>query len=258
MNNRLDDRIRAFVVELVADPVEPPPLTESTARPPSRQSRRLWPAWSVAIVAFVAVIGLGVAAVLLRRSPGPELAQDSSLASRIAAVETMIEAHNSGDFAVWRAHFVANGPNILRGPVQDESELDWQRSLMAANEVWTLDGECRPDPTHDEWITCPMTFTNDFWGPAGVILTGEVRFVVGRDGLLREMSMVTSKATGEPLEFITMFDQWLAEAHPDVHASFGQGVDGEGTMPNPDDMPRALQYVDEFIAQSDVYPIEGK
>lgn len=258
MSNRLDDRIRAFVVELVSDPVEPPALAENTVRPTKRQLRRRWPGWSVAAVAFVAVIGFGVTGALLRSSSVAELSQDDSLASRTAAIEAMVEAHNSGNFTAWRAHFVADRPNILRGPVQDESELDWQRSLMAANEVWTLDGECRPDPNHADWITCPMTMTNDFWSPAGVILTGEIRFVVGQDGLLREMSIVTSTVTGDPLEFVTMFDQWLAQAYPDVHASFGQGVDGVGTMPNPDDMPRALQYVDEFIAQSDLYPIDDE
>jgi hypothetical protein len=42
---------------------------------------------------------------------------------------------------------------------------------------------------------------------------------------------------------------------PDVHATFGPKVPDWGLFPNAEDMPSALEYVDELLAQSNVYPL---
>lgn len=96
MSSRLDDRIRALVVELVSDPVEPPPFpTEQVAATPAPGgSRRFWPAWSIGVAAFVAVLSIGVVAVLLSRSPEqtpPETASPREV------VDTLVNAINAGD-----------------------------------------------------------------------------------------------------------------------------------------------------------------
>lgn len=54
------------------------------------------------------------------------------------------------------------------------------------------------------------------------------------------------------------FYEWLAVAYPNAHEEIKQ-YDGEsspGWKDNPEHMAIAIEYIEEFVAQSDVYPIE--
>lgn len=180
---------------------------------------------------------------------------DAWLAERVAKVEAMVADRNSGDFDAWRAHFIAERPSIFGGPVLDETaDLEWQRSFMAANEIWTITGECTNGATVN--VSCPFTLVNDFHGPAGIFFTVPgLAFTFDEDLQIASMGTSYWEHAQDPAVYNAAFDAWLAEAHPDVHASFGPRVEGEDGLPNPDDMPTALQYVDEFIEQSDEYPV---
>lgn len=245
------------------------------------------PRWTWAVVAFVAVIAIGGLYVALNdedtgdaASPAPtttapvtqttapeavpttaaEVTSTTSgedrFAARLAVIEAMVAARNSGDYQAWRAFFPEERPYIFGGNIENEAELEWQQSHMAAGDVWTITSECTE--TFSLAIHCPMTLVNGFYGPAGIFFTvPDMIFRFNADDGLESITTNSWDIAGDPEEYANAFDAWLADAHPDVHASFGPRVEGEGALPNPDDMPVALEYVDEFIAQSDVYPVDG-
>lgn len=180
---------------------------------------------------------------------------DEWLAERVAKIEEMVADRNSGDFDAWRAHFIAESPDIFGSPREDDSELEFQHSFMAANEIWTITGDCRMEGTQS--VSCPFTMENDFHGPAGIFFTVPgLNFRFDDDLQISAMGANSWHIAGDMGEYNTAFDAWLARAHPDVHASFGPRVEGEDGLPNPEDMPTALEYVEEFLAQSDEYPVD--
>ena len=183
----------------------------------------------------------------------PSSPSDEALfAQKMATIEAMVEARNTGDFDAWRAFFPAERPRIWDDTVEDESELDWQRSYMAANEIWTITGPCQ---SQGNGVQCPMTLVNDFFGPAGLFFRTGVDFSFNDDGEISYLGSNTWEIAGDPGEFSEAFDTWLFDAQPDVYASFVPRVEGENGLPSAEDMPTALGYVDEFIAQSDSYPL---
>lgn len=160
------------------------------------------PGWTWAVAAFVIVIALGglylvldeggggdegelvspapTTTVTARQSTVPEAAPTTvaptttatsdmeRFEARKAVVHALVEARNSGDYDAWRAFFLEDRPTIFGGIVEDESELEWQRSYVAANDVWTVTGDCVDQAVA---VTCPMTLVNEFFGPAGIFYT---------------------------------------------------------------------------------------
>ena len=180
--------------------------------------------------------------------------QADEFAEHVAAIEQMVASRNSGDFEAWLAHFVPVQPLIFGSTIRQGSDLDWQRSFMAAGEVWSITGECRELITGS--VECPMKLKNEFHGPAGIWFdVPALRFSFAEDGLISGLGADSWQIAGDPGEYNRAFDTWLEEAHPDIHASFGPRVEGEDGLPSAEDMPVALEYVDEFLAQSDTYPI---
>ena len=175
-------------------------------------------------------------------------------AEHMAAIEEMVASRNSGDFDAWLAHFVSDQPMIFGSTVREASDLDWQRSFMAAREVWTITGDCRELITGS--VECPFRLENGFHGPAGLWFdVPALRFSFADGGLISGFSASSWQIAGDMGDYNRAFDTWLEEAHPDIHASFGPRVEGEDGLPSVEDMPVALEYVDEFLAQSDTYPI---
>ena len=246
------------------------------------RSRARGLAWGVA--AFVAVIALGGIYLALADGGGDPTRPEPAITpttvaeittttrvpttegvvggipfeERMATIEAMIAARNSGDFDAWRAAFIAERPEILGGQIEDDSELEWQRSYVAANDVWTITGPCDDvRPVAPYLIRCPMTLRNDFHGPGGLFYAvSQMDLTLNSDGQLTGIGAEAWEIAGDPGEYNTAFDAWLAEAHPDVHAGFGPRVEGEDGLPNSEDMPVAIRYVDEFLERSDVYPLE--
>lgn len=100
-----------------------------------------------------------------------------------------------------------------------------------------------------------MAVTNDFTGPGGLVDTMTDTFVLTDIGKIN----LRIQAHDNPFfeQFNRAFWDWLTVAHPDVYADITP-IDNEslpGWDRDPDDMLTALEYVDEFIAQSDMYPI---
>jgi hypothetical protein len=146
-----------------------------------------------------------------------------------------------------------------------------QRRAAALNAQFEAD--CRI--TGDE-VACTEQVTDDFYGPAGFVFENDVSYVAqGTEALLISGDDSCFAAPGHglepggsPLRYVQAFDRWLYETHPDtvrwiwLYADEGlpNWLDGrpcqlysiEGVVPD----PRLVEFVREFVAQSDDYPLE--
>jgi hypothetical protein len=100
---------------------------------------------------------------------------------------------------------------------------------------------------------------NDFWGVGGISDTESQTFTVNEDGLISDRRNIF--ASGRRDAFNSAFHQWLSDTYPDVYeeldigriSSNGPGFDAG----DPGHMLLAVEYVEEFIDQSDIYPLNS-
>ncbi len=93
------------------------------------------------------------------------------------------------------------------------------------------------------------------WPTAGGLSPWEshLTFTVNEANQISDMSFNVIEWDTKILPFNTQFFSWLTEAHPEVAAQMGFPPMGFGF--NAENAETALQYLDEFLAQSDDYPI---
>ena len=176
-----------------------------------------------------------------------ELAR-SLLEPRAQAIESMLAAYNQARSDDWRASFL--GPPELGNGLGPNAEA----SFMAAAGRWELIGPCVTEP---EVVICPTHRSDAFYGVGG--FDHDARFVFFFAPHTDDLIGYEVAEDAGPSDwfdghgaFELAFIEWLERAHPDVSVSRGPDWIGIATA----DMPTALQYVAEFVAQSDVYPIE--
>lgn len=106
-------------------------------------------------------------------------------------------------------------------------------------------------------VECTIRESDDFHAPGGVFYMKSETFTVDPQGRinLAEVSVLEFTGGGYFVYNQAFFD-WLRDAHPDVHAEIRPALITH--LPeDPDDMRRAMGYLDEFLTQSDVYPVEA-
>ncbi|MGI9608503.1 MAG: hypothetical protein ACR2P0_20400, partial [Acidimicrobiales bacterium] len=146
-----------------------------------------------------------------------------------------------------------------------------RRIFGHANERFELTEPCRwrsrgDGVPGDVFVECTIRYTNDWNVPAGVFPETEVSvFTVATDGTIRAQIEVDERGNSvsraddwaeELIEYNASFWTWLGDAYPDVHEAINTGNDNiPGWIGDPSDMAIAVEYVPEFIAQSDVYPL---
>lgn len=220
---------------------------EPEAKPPPRAHRGPWLAAAAAVVALVAG-----AAVWAISGGGDELADHPGMASVTAAYEAM----NNGDVDGFYAQLTE------RAVEADDHEY---RALEAEmNQRTERDGSCRllePSPTSGlDRIQCDVLFTNDFFRPAGISVLSRDTFVIADDGRI-DVIITELPDRAEADAYAHAFWPWLAAAHPEVYNTMWV------VRPDPDTVPAftafahtdakltALEYIDEFLEQSDQYPL---
>lgn len=173
----------------------------------------------------------------------------------LAVVASAIDAWNQGDFAGWQAHYAA--------PEDDPIA----RSEMIAGSVIEVQGECSSSPSGDVTIVeCSATVADDFHAAGGLTGIGVMAFTVDGDGLITDSTDTfyeddNGNCCPEWQAFNQRFHRWLEQVHPEVFTEIGPargrpewflpGVAGG----DPDHMTVALQYVGDFVAQSETYPL---
>ncbi|MDH3425179.1 MAG: hypothetical protein OEM22_00775 [Acidimicrobiia bacterium] len=211
--------------------------------------------WLVAAAAAVTVLAAGAALVMLTSPSGDSDAAAPAGSDQVAVVLSAYDALNAGDIDAWIGHFTdeaivfgATTP-IARNLYEVQSAANYQAVLVE---------RCRrvgPTSQGEAQVECTITEADDFHGAGGISLTRNELFVVNEDGQISEVSAQVIAFT-QPGYYVfnQAFFDWLRIAHPNVHDEIRPELTTH--LPErPEHMRTALDFVDEFLAQSDVYPI---
>ena len=110
---------------------------------------------------------------------------------------------------------------------------------------------CGPNDEKTAVRCAEIVIRNDFNDPAGVDATMTIDYVV-EGGLVRS-SEVVERSAGL-IAYEEAFGAWLAEAYPEVYRSSYQ-YDGIFPFRTSEEAVVVLAVVDEFLAESDDYPL---
>lgn len=130
-------------------------------------------------------------------------------------------------------------------------------SYLAAGDRWTRTGPCQPDG--DDGVLCPVQRRDDLHGAGGLVLDMQVALAVSGDGRLEQLIARGDDPYRAYVEFRSAFREWVEANHADAGIRFypsePSGTADLADMPFPQDMGDALDLVDDFVAQSEVYPV---
>jgi hypothetical protein len=110
---------------------------------------------------------------------------------------------------------------------------------------------CSPGDETDSVLCEEVVISDDFTSPAGVQGQYTVRYSVD-DGVITERVVLRRSEAIEDYE--AAFGTWLEATHPDVYESSYQ-ADGPYPFATVEQALAVIALVDEFLAQSDDYPI---
>ena len=242
---------------------------ERDSAPPKRQPPWRWAAVAIAAAAVIAIglfllpgDGDDVAPIDQPDGDGaPTETTVEAASGAVAVVEEAIDAFERGDVDTIGA-LTSDDDDPLLGWLLGPADV--VRAKAAANGRFVLDEPCRPGD--GDFVVCEGTETNDYWGAAGLERPGRLLVEV-TDGLIGDVEFLGADPDDRLVEFGEAFLSWLEATHPAVVAGlpssddveFGAGVTPiellTTGLPNPQAMPTALVYVDEFVAQSPDYPV---
>lgn len=167
----------------------------------------------------------------------------------MAAVESAFAARSAGDID---AYLDALGGEERAGV------LTW-RSQLEADAVahWEISfpngcGHERLGANGTHVVRCFAVTTSDFYEAMGIVEEGDDLFYV--DGDLKIVRWDSFNETNDPGEHDAELVRWLYAEHPEVAADMTAGPSTWWER-TPEDMAIVLGYLEEFVAQSDTYPI---
>ncbi len=179
----------------------------------------------------------------------------------LAVVFSAIEARNSGDIDAYKASLTGEELGF-------EVQARLAEAFTYANATTEL-SDCRvtANTPRGSVVKCESISTDDFYGAGGIVDSGTMTFLVTED---LKISVISNEGDDIPWEetetamFNLAFHSWLMDAHPSVFDDIVAFPDELGNIPGlnfgghqPAEMGIAVQYVGEFVAQSDVYPINS-
>ncbi len=167
-----------------------------------------------------------------------------------------IAARNSGDVDAWMGTL---GGEELAGVTEYRNLAE--ANVVASYEMTVTEPDgpgsgCAVVGTGldgETLVSCPVRVDDDFIGAAGVFYQGQSIFYV-LDGKVVQWD--DGLNSNDPGDLETEFLRWFFGEHSEVASEMTAGLTDWYTR-TPDDMATVLQYVDEFVAQSDVYPVGG-
>jgi len=232
--------------------------------------------WLVAAV-FVLVLGVGVV-VFNQVGPAPvgglpaiplDGADDHpGAAEAFSAVEEAYHLHNTGD-PRW-IEIRGRGSNVGT-PDEEEATKEAVRqfwtALIAADPrynvsvcvsngsgEWAIADPGVPTPV-GHYFVCEATYSDALLEVAGVHPQEEFHWVVGDEGIVAARS---NRETEDDVVFVNAFKEWLTSTHPEEASELSDLLDAPGFgFADPQVRSQILGYAEEFVAESDVYPLEG-
>ena len=222
----------------------------TTQRTGPGRNRRFLVAGAVAVaVVMVVVIAAAFIGPTDDSAPdvgGPPTTGPSEAEAR-QNIDQAFAAFNAGDLQTWYEWREL-------GPVEVD-DLEYAQAAAGRFDVGACTYRGASDWLNDfgvvsgQGFECPVTYTDDLIGAAGIELEMTYTWIIGAGPI---SSVAGSNEDGEAWNrFFRQFRDWLAVAHPEVEAA----MEFDGSEPLPASVATALAYVDEFVAQSDVYPL---
>jgi hypothetical protein len=219
-------------------------VTESPPETVPRHSGHRLPVVVGLFIAGSTFVGIGFLA-----DPGPMPEQQMTGSSQpLQMISAWVESYNSGDIDTWLALYaedaVVNGtllkldPEYIRG-VQ-LMNISWNETLSLSSCI-AVD----LDVFH-----CDYQRTSDMLVRAGITASGLIEFGFDESGsILRSDPTVVNP---EVTVFESALSNWIEAEHPEIDLAtrFGQMLIEEASAD-------LLAVVDEFVEQSDVYPLTG-
>jgi len=189
---------------------------------------------ALALGAAVIIAAVGVSALLVTDD-------GSDVASPEAVVQEFIDLQNSGQ--------IDASLELVTAEVADR-----ERDFFEGIEVWNPRSE-QTEPCQEmspNKFRCVTLEYDDFHGAGGLTpFENHMTFTVNEAGVISDVTDSLVEF-GSIVSFNVQFASWLGGAHPEQAAQMSlppsDGFDAE-------DARIALQYVDEFVAQSPFYPI---
>ena len=218
-------------------------------QPPA--ARRIRPHWHLRSVVLAGLLVLSACGDDGSTGPTPTIPlsgaeDDSGAQEAFATVESAFAAFNSGDmdtWALWREGGQGSAADF-DFDVATGSRLAVERCSYRGLAEWDMEV-----PLTGHGFDCAATRTDDILGAAGIELEMTYVWVIGA---APDSSQGGSNEDFEAANaFLRDFRDWLAASHPDVEA----GIEFDGDTPTAASVPTVIEYVDEFVAQSDSYPL---
>ena len=177
----------------------------------------------------------------------------------VEVVLAAIDAKNSFDLDGWLMSF--------EGGEHQGTPLHAEEILMNANQHWEVVEPCQvtgETASGDTVVECLISNTDDFWGTGGIFDTRAFEFSVNPDRLITSLEGLTPNENGFSSDrrntLNRAFSRWLSDTYPDVFAATGFLISNNGPGFDARDsthMLVAVEYVEEFVAQSDDYPLDA-
>jgi hypothetical protein len=213
--------------------------------------------WSVAAIAFAVIIVVvgAVAAIALLVGDGGSEAEVAGT-SELATVEAVTAAYNAYDADTYATYWV-EGTEGPAGIVVGSPE--WQQFLAeeeARGVQITLSGCEATDGT----VRCLETYEETrLSGKAGIVITWEVEYTFDEEGRITSFgSGINTQGTEAISPFEDALGRWMATEHPEVFETYYVPDFYTRKYENwytPEGAAQLSQLIDEFIAQSEAYPL---
>ena len=220
------------------------------------QRRRRPPGWLAAAAALLLAV-LGATALWAAGDDDtpvevtPAGTEPPAGVTAAAQVDGFLETYNAGDWQAIQAA-IAEDMDQTATNIEHRRVKQIDPVYVAAGDRWTRVGECQTSGTE---VVCPIERRDDFHGAAGLATSEQYVFAFDPDGRLTRLNLVSGNPWAEQHAFRADFRQWVQQAHPDESIQFFPPADRAiaefGDLPRADDMPAALDLVDDFVAQSD-------
>ena len=231
--------------------IEPPTTTATTAPP-----RRGWLAVAVTavLVLFVGIGGWMMFGPNTDETTIPLYGAEGNVDAEEAftTVSSAFAAYNAGDmdtWALWREGGAATAADYAY-ELAAGSRIDVEQCTYRGFQEWPMDDLLMIGHGFD----CVGTQTDKLLSAAGVELETTHNWVIGADP-----ASSLGASNEDPyfyLGFIGEFRDWLATSYPDVELSFDYAIPNPSlAYLTPESVPTALEYIDEFVDQSDEYPL---
>jgi len=243
--------------------------TNESQQDTPRQWNRPW------LVAAVFVLVLGVGVVVFNQGGtapvgGPPVipldgANDHpGAAEAFSAVEEAYHFLNTGDLRWIEIRGRGSSPGT---PEDEEAVRQYSTAMMAADPrynvsvcvsngsgEWAIADPGVPIPV-GHYFVCEAIYTDALLEVAGVHPSEEFHWVVGDEGIVAVRS---TWETEDDVVFVDAFKEWLTSNHPEEASELSDLLDAPGFgFADPQVKSQILGYAEEFVAESEVYPLEG-